>query len=530
MGKIGKYLIESLTRSMYEDSRCVYREYVQNAADQIDLAKSLHLESNDYYDIQIWIDQEKKRIEIEDSATGISKEEIRLLEDVGRSTKTRGKNKGFRGIGRLGGLGYCSKLVFETSSKGENTKSIMTWDATKMNTIVDDESDDSEILEVIEKCVSYETKDEDSDCHYFKVIMENVTDNKLLDIEAISNYLSMIAPVDYPTRFSRFGNQIKQYMKVNGLSLDTYNIFVNGDQIYKGYTTRIQNRKDGDYDVTDIKFFDKKNESGEFIYWGWYSISELKGQIQAYNLPYGIRLRCKNIQVGDESTCRKFFSADNDKRFSQFFYGELNVVASDLQPDARRDYLRPGDARDSFEKKVTTDFLVLKELCYQASGLRSAARNFTSAVNKQKSIEEKREKGFLNEVERAKSEQDFVKYQKDSEKYKKQFAQMKQKSEEAQSPLNFMIQNLVNSSPSLTSSSSYLGDKSSTTSQINDSSSNTSYDEPKSRLRTDNPLYKKFGPKEKKVINSVYSAIYNAIADDQLREILINKIENEITK
>lgn len=531
MGRTGKYLIESLTRSMYEDSRCIFREYVQNAADQIDLAKAQNLEESGYYDIQIWIDREGRRIEIEDSATGISMDQVHRLEDVGCSTKHRAENKGFRGIGRLGGLGYCSKLIFETSAKDEAKRTIMTWDATKMNTIVDDESDDSEIQDVINQCVSYEYKDEEPARHYFKVIMENVSDEKLLNMETISDYLSMIAPVDYPTRFSLFGNKIKQYMNANGLYLDTYNIFVNGDQIYKGYTTRIQNRRDGDYDVTDIKFFEKKNASGDFIYWGWYSISELKGQIQAYNLPYGIRLRCKNIQVGDENTCRKFFSADGDKRFSQYFYGELNVVASDLQPDARRDYLRPGQARDDFERTVTSDFLVLKDLCNQASDLRSAAKNFSNAVNKQQVIKEKREKGFLNELEKTKSEQEFAKYQKEKEKYQRQFAQMKQKSEEVQSPLDFMIHNLETASPALTSSP-VNSDKQHNTSYTDNTDTVTCVreDEPKTRFRTDNPIYKKFGVKEKRVINSVYSAIYTAIADDQLREILINKIEQEITK
>ena len=41
---IGKNVLESLTRSMYADSRCVYREYIQNAADQIDAAKQIHPE------------------------------------------------------------------------------------------------------------------------------------------------------------------------------------------------------------------------------------------------------------------------------------------------------------------------------------------------------------------------------------------------------------------------------------------------------------------------------------------------------
>jgi len=36
--QIGKNIIENLTIGMYDDPRFVYREYIQNAADQIDLS------------------------------------------------------------------------------------------------------------------------------------------------------------------------------------------------------------------------------------------------------------------------------------------------------------------------------------------------------------------------------------------------------------------------------------------------------------------------------------------------------------
>lgn len=39
--RIGKTVIETLTSGMYEDARFVYREYIQNAADQIDKAVEL---------------------------------------------------------------------------------------------------------------------------------------------------------------------------------------------------------------------------------------------------------------------------------------------------------------------------------------------------------------------------------------------------------------------------------------------------------------------------------------------------------
>ncbi len=109
---IGKDVIESLTIGMYDDSRFIYREYIQNAADQIDKARQLGLVSDG--EIHINIDANKKIISVEDDATGIEESKVvEILKNIAQSTKTRGVDKGFRGIGRLGGLGYCSKLVFE---------------------------------------------------------------------------------------------------------------------------------------------------------------------------------------------------------------------------------------------------------------------------------------------------------------------------------------------------------------------------------------------------------------------------------
>ncbi|GHS88961.1 hypothetical protein FACS1894201_10420 [Bacteroidia bacterium] len=139
---IGKNVIENLTVGMYDDPRFVYREYVQNAADQIDIAKKENLYQNeDEPSIYIQIDTDAKRIVIEDNATGIKQREVlSLLGNIAQSTKNKYEDKGFRGIGRLGGLGYCEKLIFETSFYGEDCKSIMTWDAKRLKELFNDEN------------------------------------------------------------------------------------------------------------------------------------------------------------------------------------------------------------------------------------------------------------------------------------------------------------------------------------------------------------------------------------------------------
>ncbi len=534
MAKIGKYVIDSLTRSMYEDSRCIYREYIQNAADQIDIAREERLEADDYYEIHVRIFSKERRIEIEDTATGVSKDYRDTLKDVATSQKKRGKRKGFRGIGRLGGLGYCSTLTFETSFKGENVSTIMHWDAAKMNHIVDDELDESEAGLVIDQCITFEEKPEVADKHYFKVIMDNVTDDRLLDVNNIRDYLSMVAPVDYPTHFI-FSPKIKKYVQENNIELDVYNIYLGDEtgeeQIYKGYTTNIIDTRNGNYDIKDIRLFDYRDQDGNLIYWGWHSISELRGQIPSNNIAYGIRLRCMNIQVGDEQTCRNFFLAEGDKRFSQYFFGELYVVSPLLVPDARRDYLREGDFTTVFEKLVRKEFVNLKNWCNEASQIRGIIKTINQAVKGKNDIEKKRETGSY--ISSKEIDDDNTKYERFKKNRDKAVVQLEKKRQETQqngSPLNFIFDTISTNNDvneALPNASSNNGYQLSNTEFGGDTSQ---VNEAQPQIRTDNKIYKKFGVKEKRVINIVYSAIYNAIADDNMREGLIKKIEKELTK
>ena len=532
MARIGKYVIDSLTRSMYEDSRCIFREYIQNAADQIDLARKEHLDEGDHYEIHVRIFREQRRIEIEDTATGVSRENRETLKDVATSQKKRGEHKGFRGIGRLGGLGYCTSLIFETSAKGEDIKTIMKWDAAKMNQMVDDEADDREAGSVIDECTCFEEQPEKSEMHYFKVIMENVTDDRLLDIDNIRNYLSMVSPVDYPTRFNQFSAKIKKYVKENGLKLDTYNLYLGDEygeeQIFKGYTTKVIDGHNGDYDIKDIVFFDKKDNEGKFIYWGWYSISELRGQIPMYNTAYGIRLRCKNIQVGDERTCRNFFSAEGDKRFSQWFYGEIFVETKELMPDARRDYLRECEFRSIFEDHIRKHFLVLKERCKEASDVRGAQKEIKKAVQELDKIEKKKQTGFLSSEEQQKSEQKFKECKQKREKAEQKLKKLQTENKQKDSPLSFIFEKeLLESQPS--SIQPIIGQYEEPNNIFVEASA-TYQTRTNIKLRTDNDIYKKFTNKEKLLINTIYNTIYNAFPDEGMRESLIKKIERELTK
>ena len=180
MAKIGKNILENLTTGMYSDSKVAYREYVQNACDQIDKAIDSGIVAPELAEVTIFIDQKKRYISIEDNATGVrEKDFVAQLGDIANSDKKIGIDKGFRGIGRLCGLAYCRTLVFTTSYAGEAVASQMSFDAKLMREMLisDKKYDIDEILDAI---VTTKTDKEEKDKHYFKVELIDINHETLI--------------------------------------------------------------------------------------------------------------------------------------------------------------------------------------------------------------------------------------------------------------------------------------------------------------------------------------------------------------
>lgn len=522
--QIGKDVIESLTLGMYEDCRFIYREYVQNAADAVDKAVKLTILDKGSEEIHIKIDAENRHISILDNATRIPYENVvSILRNIAHSTKKRGEDKGFRGIGRLGGLGYCSKLKFETSYFGEDKKSIMTWDAELLKYIINDRDNNEEAVEVLSRVTKTSFEKEDIDAHYFRVIMEDVTSDDLLDVESVTDYLSMVAPVDISSQFI-YRSKINNFKKENGLCVDTYNIYINGDQIYKPYTSVIYEDNHGGKkkvdDILDVDFLLSRDDNGDIIYWGWYTISCLKGQMKPKNIARGIRLRKENIQIGDEEICKKFFSKTEDQRFSFYYFGEIHALSKGLIPNSRRDYFGESKECVDFERRIKKDFLKLKELCYDAQRFRSSTTTIQKAQELKDKIEEKERSGYTSQKERDDLQRQFEEQQKKVEQAEKQLGNVTKKIETSDSPLKSVIEKLKPES------------KQNDTTGIQGQDNVKSDVEPpkKVKYRTDKPIYSNYNKKEKKLIGRIYAAIGNAIADERLREALISNIEEEITK
>ena len=204
----GANILENLTTGMYQDSRVIYREYIQNASDQIDFARKegLLVKGKELIDIQL--DARERTITITDNATGIPSAKFKeVLTNIADSDKQIGEAKGFRGIGRLCGLAYCRELVFSSKAPGETQINTLRCYASKMRELIDKNNQGEKISaqEVLNEIYEFSEpiKTKRKDDHWFKVELldVNAENRDLLDFQYVKDYLSFVAPVPYKNKF-----------------------------------------------------------------------------------------------------------------------------------------------------------------------------------------------------------------------------------------------------------------------------------------------------------------------------------------
>ena len=259
------------------------------------------------------------------------------------------------------------------------------------------------------------------------------------------------------------------------------------------------------------------NSENKPMYWGWYSISSLKGILSKSNNARNIRLRCENIQLGDETACYRLMPTGDKARFVRYFFGEINVLpTSKLVPNSQRDYLREDEGLKEFENSVEEKLLQLEKLCYSASDARKTDKTIRDAVKKEEEITNKIKKGVTSEAQRQQLEKDLQKTRDDRLKASKKLVEIKRKWENDNNPLLRMF--------------SPVGIQTPQQKQTEQKTIRTSNPVISAHLRTDNEKYNRYNSQEKKLILSIYNIIERSLSNEKEREALIDRIEEEITK
>lgn len=525
MAEIGKNVIENLTTAMYENAYTVYREYIQNSADSIDkaIAEGLISENDAFIDINI--EYNKRRITINDNAKGIPAEKfVKVLTDIADSQKDRTKDKGFRGIGRLAGVGYCDTLIFKSSYKGEEIESVIEWDGKKLRDVLADSTQHPSASDFVDDITNAYQNKANEDDHYFEVIMEGIipeSDN-LLDKAAVIEYLESVAPIPFANVFI-YKSKINEFCRNNGLKIDEYTIQVNGNPLFKPYKTKIY---DGTPDskkvvdeIKDVEFREFFASDGRRLAWMWFGISKFEKQIKPMNKMRGIRLRKENIQIGDESTLGaspKFFK---EPRGNCYFIGEVYAVDSELIPNARRDYFNTNATTKEFETAIRKVlYNELHKTYYYANQVKIAFQSQTDYEKKVAEYDKKiHEAGFVDERDKEKAKKDLEAAKEKAEKGVRTIELREQDAAES-ATLNRVFNEIKES---------YRPENPKTVLSVEQIKPEEKNQKEEKKYLTQN--LSKYNKREQKLISRIYT-ILQAILPKDMAEMVVAKIQEELSK
>ena len=392
--KIGKKLIDILMFSIYSDALLIYREYVQNSFDSIVEAVRIGLlkQTKDGM-VSVNVDSRNNNATIIDNGTGIRKDEaVKRLLNIADSNKDGENLAGQYGIGRLVGLKFCKKLIFKTSAIGESEYSKVIFDAEKAKKIIDDGSDDRDAIAVMNSITTIEYGKEESNKHYFEVVLEDIYPeySKLLDKNSVIEYLTNVAPIDFSLQFKNLvvNNSIKSIKEKDYYnSIPFIQLSINGNSdIRKRYGMSVEGTGD---DIHSIEFFELEDDKYGLLAWGWYAITAFTKAIPISDKNRGIRLRKRNIQIGDETVLKDYFKED---RGNNYFYGEIHLVHKNIRPNTDRTALAPSPETEVFKNAFRNKCEELHKLYHLASEAKMALKDVEygiRAVNVEDTEEEK---------------------------------------------------------------------------------------------------------------------------------------------
>ena len=385
---IGRQLFDVITSGMYDNPLMIFREYIQNAVDSIDLGVEQGAMTLEQSNISIQLQGQDRTITVMDNGVGLSNKDAHIiLRSLGCSPKEGTSQRGFRGIGRLGGLAYCDELTFETRSSASEQVAIINWDRNEFEKLSQDTSKFVSLLETIEKVSTESFRDatQDEPDHFFRVTLKNVQrfhSDVLMHVKTVSDYLSQVAPVGYDHEKLLFAPLLEENFAKSS-DFRCYNITVNGRTVKRPYADKFPVSTTITESINDIEFFTFTGVDNEPIALGWYAKTNFQASLPAGLNCRGIRVRQGNIEVGNERFLDDLFT---ERRFSSWQVGEIHILNSRLKPNARRDGFEQSPEFERFLEQASLLGRHLSSLCRKSSVDRTAKIRVESTLNKLEQI------------------------------------------------------------------------------------------------------------------------------------------------
>lgn len=338
---IGKDILELLSSAMYVDPMSIYREYIQNAADSIDEARNACiLGAKDEGRVAIEIDHPSRTVRIRDNGQGVpSRSFVRRLTSLGASAKRGSSARGFRGVGRLAGLGYCRELIFRSRAPGEANVSELRWDCRTLKAALQSPETSADVLDLMRTVVAHrKVRADDRPAHFFEVELKGIIRHKndrLLSQEAIADYLRQVAPVpfDPQCKFSAdIAAALRQQVSLGDLVITVGEL---SGPLFRPFRSQLDLGEGETDDYSDLQVHHIPGLDGDLAAICWVLHHSYSGAIPQASLVKGLRLRVGNIQVGDNALLEELFT---ESRFNSWTVGEVHILDKRIVPNGRRDH------------------------------------------------------------------------------------------------------------------------------------------------------------------------------------------------
>ena len=376
---IGHDILELLSSAMYVDPITIYREYVQNAADAVDLARHEGILTPDQPGrVDIYIDPQARSVRIRDNGCGVPAKAFgRRLLALGGSQKRGTSARGFRGVGRLAGLGYAREVVFRASTAGETVTSELRWDCRRLKAALLAPDYDGNAADLIESVTSLESHgDTDADEHFFEVQLNGVVrlgKDQLTSPSAVAAYLGQVAPVPFVPEF-RFGTEIATALSKH---TDTGSLLIRindaPNPIYRPHRARMVCGEKRELVFESVEVVELPSIDDNVAAIAWILHHQYEGALPSDSMVKGLRLRSGDIQVGGHAVLADLFP---ESRFNSWTVGEVHVLDRRIVPNGRRDHFEQNTHYNNLLNHLVPTARALARRCRSSSIQRKWQQEF----------------------------------------------------------------------------------------------------------------------------------------------------------
>ena len=383
---VGKDVLELLSSSMYINPLSIFREYVQNSTDAIDDAVAFGLlPSVEYGFIEINLDHIDRRVVIRDNGRGVSNRDFaaRML-SFGASEKRGTDARGFRGVGRLAGLGYVQQLLFRSRANGDPEVLEAMWDGRAVKRVLASSDSATDLGTVVKEAVTLKRlAPEGYPAHFFEVELvkpRRIANDRLLNEQEIEAFVGQICPCPFSPGFS-YGREVAVLLAPHGRAGRSYRIHINGaeEPVYRPYRDAVVHSDTRRASLRNLESFEIAGVDGDIAAVGWLVNHDYLGAIPVSQRVRGLRARVGNLQVGND---RIFLDVFPEDRFCSWAIGEVHILDGRVVPNGRRDEFESSAHFDNIVAHLRPVGAQIARECRVSSQKRNRLKTFELGADK----------------------------------------------------------------------------------------------------------------------------------------------------